>query len=85
MGNVGKAVTNPLPLALLSAWLSGLGWLGAVALAAALTCRLVLQRQVDHTLRVSTGPWWLGRARLPAFVVHVRADGTLVPVVESKA
>jgi ceramide glucosyltransferase len=102
-GYLGKVVTNPQPLALFGAWSSGFGWFGAVDVAGALACRLVLQRQVDHTLRVSTSRWWLVAARdLLALAVYVasffvdvvslrgrryraRADGTLVPVLESKA
>jgi ceramide glucosyltransferase len=102
-GYAGTVITHPLPFALLGAWLSGLGTLGAASIAAAIACRLVLQRQVDHTLHVSMSRWWLGPARdLLAFAVYVgsffvdvvswrgkrykvRADGTLVPVVESKA
>jgi ceramide glucosyltransferase len=103
LGYAGTVITYPLPFALLGAWLSGLGMLGAGSIAAAIACRLVLQLQVDHTLHVSMSRWWLGPARdLLAFAVYVasffvdvvswrgkrykvRADGTLVPVVESKA
>jgi len=102
-GYLGKGFANPLPLALLGAWLSGFGAIGVGCIVAALACRLVLQRQVDHTLRVSTSRWWLGPARdLLAFAVYaasyfvdvvswrgrrykVRADGTLVPIVEPNA
>jgi ceramide glucosyltransferase len=102
-GYAGTVITHPLPFALFGAWLSGLATLGAGSIAAAIACRLVLQLQVDHTLQVSMGRWWLGPARdLLAFSVYVasffvdvvswrgkrykvRADGTLVPVVESKA
>jgi hypothetical protein len=54
---------NPLLLALLGAWLSGLSGLGAAIVAAKLGYRLVLQLQVDHTLRLSTSRWRLGPAR----------------------
>ncbi len=102
-GYLGKVIANPLPLALLGAWLSGFDAIGQACIVAALGCRLVLQLQVDHTLHVSTSRWWLGPARdLLAFAVYVasyfvdvvswrgrrykvRADGTLVPVVESNA
>jgi ceramide glucosyltransferase len=102
-GYLGKVITNPLPLALLGAALRGFDALGIASVVAALACRLVLQRQVDHTLRLNTSRWRLGPARdLLAFAVYVasffvdvvswrgrryqvRADGTLVPVTESKA
>lgn len=100
---VGEVITNPLPLALLGAGLSGFALPGSACIAAAMACRLVLQLQVEHTLRLRTSRWWLGRVHdLLAFGVgvasffvdiaswrsrrfKVRADGTLVPVVESKA
>jgi hypothetical protein len=90
-------------LALLGAWLSGFGGLGAAIVAAKLGYRLVLQRQVDHTLRLEHEPLAArSGASLLAFVVYgarflsdagswrglryqVRAEGTLVFVVESKA
>ena len=102
-GYLGKVITNPLPLALLGAALRGFDGVGLAGLLAALACRLVLQRQVDHTLRLNTSRWRLGPVRdLLAFAVYVasffvdvvswrgrryqvRADGTLVPVAESKA
>ena len=102
-GYAGLVMTHPLPFALLGAWLSGFGTLGAGSVAAAIVCRLVLQLQVDHTLHVGTSRWWLGPVRdVLAFAVcvaslfvdvvswrgrryKVRADGTLVPVVEPKA
>jgi len=101
-GYAGMVITHPLPFALLGAWLSGFGIPGMASVAAAIACRLVLQLQVDHTLRVSMGRWWLGPARdLLACAMYVagffgdvvswrgrrykvRADGTLVPVVEPK-
>ena len=71
-GYAGLVITHPLPFALLGAWLSGVGALGAGSVAAAIACRLVLQLQVDHTLQVSTSRWWLGPARdLLAFAVYV--------------
>ncbi|HEY2968241.1 MAG TPA: bacteriohopanetetrol glucosamine biosynthesis glycosyltransferase HpnI [Casimicrobiaceae bacterium] len=102
-GYAGTVITHPLPFALLGAWLSGFGALGAGSIVAAIGCRLVLQLQVDHTLHVSTSRWWLGPARdVLTFAVYVasffvdvvswrgqrykvRADGTLMPVVEPKA
>ena len=71
-GYAGLAITHPLPFAILGAWTSGSGALGASVIAAAIGCRLVLQRQVDHTLHVSPGRWWLGPPRdLLAFAVYV--------------
>ena len=71
-GYVGLVITHALPFAILGAWASASGVLGASAVAAAIGCRLVLQSQVDHTLRVSPNRWWLGPARdLLAFAVHV--------------
>ena len=41
-------------------------------IAAAIACRLVLQVQVDHTVRSSSISWWLGPARdLLAFSVYI--------------
>ena len=71
-GYAGLAITHPLPFAILGAWTSGSGALGASVIAAAIGCRLVLQRQVDHTLHVSRSRWWLGPLRdLLAFAVYV--------------
>jgi ceramide glucosyltransferase len=73
-GYAGLAITHPLPFALLAAWASGSGALGASAIGAAIGCRLVLQTQVDHTLHVSPNRWWLGPARdLLAFAVYLAA------------
>jgi ceramide glucosyltransferase len=72
LGYAGTLITHPLPLAVLGASLDGFGPLGAAAVAAAIGSRLVLQLQVDHTLRLSTSRWWLGPARdLLAFAVYV--------------
>jgi ceramide glucosyltransferase len=72
IGYAGTAITHPLPLALVGAALGGFGALGAASVAAAIGCRLVLQRQVDHTLRLSPSRWWLGPVRdLLAFAVYV--------------
>ncbi len=52
--------------------LTGFGAYGIVAIGAALACRLVLQLQVDLTLRVRADRWWLGAARdLLAIGIHV--------------
>ena len=49
-------------------------------IAAAIACRLVLQVQVDHTLRVRLNRWWLGPVRdLLSFMVYVA--GFFVSVV----
>ncbi len=76
LGYAGTVITHPLPLAVLGAllgtWTGALGALGAASVAGAIGCRLVLQRQVDHTLRVNTSRWWLGPVRdLLAFAVYV--------------
>ena len=72
LGFAGSIVTHPLPLALIGAALTGFGAYGIAVIAAALACRLVLQLQVDHTLRVRADRWWLGAARdLIAFGIHV--------------
>jgi ceramide glucosyltransferase len=72
LGFAGSIVTHPLPLALIGAALTGFTVNGIVLVAAALACRLVLQLQVDHTLRVPADRWWLVAARdLLAFGVHV--------------
>jgi len=80
LGYAGLGLTHPLPFALLGAWLSGVGALGAIIIAAAIACRLVLQVQVDHTLRVRLNRWWLGPAcDLLSFMVYVA--GYFVSVV----
>jgi len=73
-GYAGSAVTYPLAFALLGASLTGFGVAGVAMIAAAISCRLVLQLQVDHTLQVSSNRWWLGPARdLLAFAVYVQS------------
>ena len=80
LGYTGLGLTHPLPFALLGAWLSGIGALGAIIIAASIACRLVLQVQVDHTLRVRLNRWWLGPVRdLLSFVIY--AAGFFVSVV----
>jgi ceramide glucosyltransferase len=72
LGYAGSIVTHPLPLALVGAALTGFGAFGLAMIAAAAACRLALQRQVDHTLRVSHERQWLGPARdLLAFGIYV--------------
>jgi len=78
-GYAGSIVTHPLPFAIAAAAL--LGAPGAWAIAAAVTSRLVLQAQVDHTLGVPGRRWWLGPARdVLSFCIHVA--GYFVDVVE---
>ena len=80
LGYTGLAITHPLPFALLAAWLMGFDALTLSVVAASIACRLVLQVQVDHTLRVSFNRWWLGPVRdLLSFVVYVA--GFFVSVV----
>ena len=80
LGYTGLAITHPLPFALLAAWLMGFDALTLSVVAASIACRLVLQLQVDHTLRVSFNRWWLGPVRdLLSFVVYVA--GFFVSVV----
>lgn len=71
-GYAGLFMTHPLPFAILGAALAGFPAAGAGAVAAAIACRLVVQRQVDHTLGVRSRSGWLGPARdLVAFAVYV--------------
>jgi ceramide glucosyltransferase len=73
-GYAGSVVTYPLAFALLGASLTGFGVAGMTVIAAAISCRLVLQLQVDHTLQVTSERWWLGPARdLLAFAVYVQS------------
>ena len=72
LGYAGSVVTHPLPFALLTAALGGFGASDLMMIAGAFFCRLVLQRQVDHTLRVSSKRWWFGPVRdLLTFGVYV--------------
>jgi ceramide glucosyltransferase len=69
-GYAGLFVTHPLPFAILCAVIAPAA--GAAVIAAAIACRLVLQRQVDHTLGVRANLPWLGPVRdLLAFAVYV--------------
>ena len=80
LGYAGLVITHPLPFALLAAWLMGFGPLALSVVAASIACRLVLQVQVDHTLRVSLNRWWLGPLRdFLSFVIYVA--GFFVSVV----
>jgi ceramide glucosyltransferase len=70
-GYAGLALTHPLPFAILGTLLSGRALPGALMIAAAIACRLVLQLQVDDTLGIRSKSAWLGPARdLLAFGVH---------------
>ncbi len=72
LGYAGLGVTHPLPFALVAAWLTGFGALGATIIGASIASRLVLQVQVDHTLRVRPNRWWLGPVSdLLSFMVYV--------------
>jgi ceramide glucosyltransferase len=71
-GYAGLALTHPLPFAILGTLLSGRALPGALMIAAAIACRLVLQLQVDDTLGTRSKSGWLGPARdLLAFGVHI--------------
>jgi ceramide glucosyltransferase len=73
-GYAGSVVTYPLAFALPGALLTGFGVVGLTAIVAAISCRLVLQLQVDHTLQVTSDRWWLGPARdLLAFAVYAQS------------
>jgi len=63
VGYAGLVVTHSLPFALLGAAFGGMSAAAAWLVAAALACRLVLQWQVDHTLKVSPRRAWLSPAR----------------------
>ncbi len=62
-GFAGSVLTHPVPLALLGAIAAGFTPAAWGVLAAALASRLVLQRQVDHTLGGERDAWWLALAR----------------------
>ena len=71
-GFAGSLLTHPLPLALLAACAGGFSPLFLAAAALAALCRLVLQRQVDHTLGLRRDSWWLGLARdALSFVIYI--------------
>jgi ceramide glucosyltransferase len=72
LGYAGSIITNPLPLAVLGAGLTGLTPFSAIIIAVSIACRLVLQIQIDHALRVRPGRWWLGPVRdMLVFVIYV--------------
>ena len=71
-GYAGSFITHPLPFALLAAAFIGVGAPALGIVAMTLACRLVLQLQVDATLRVRMNRWWLGPVRdLLSFIVYV--------------
>jgi ceramide glucosyltransferase len=80
LGYAGLGLTHPLPFALLAGWLSGNDAIGGALITASIACRLVLQVQVDHTLRVRLNRWWLGPVcDLLSFMIYVA--GYFVSVV----
>jgi ceramide glucosyltransferase len=71
-GFAGSLLTHPLPLALLAVCATGLAWLAWPAVALAVASRLVLQRQVDHTLHIRRDAWWLAPARdVLSFAIYI--------------
>jgi ceramide glucosyltransferase len=62
-GYAGSVVTHALPLALIAGALRGFDVLGLGAIIGALACRVVLMIQVDHTLGLPSGRWWLAPVR----------------------
>lgn len=58
-GHFGSIVTQPVPLALLGAGLSGFAAFGFIGLLAAFGARLYLKWRMDRVLDASTGPAWL--------------------------
>lgn len=72
LGYAGSFVTHALPWALLAGAFTAFAPVALMAIGAALAVRLVLQLQVDHTLRVPRNRWWLGPVRdVLAFGVHM--------------
>jgi len=70
-GYAGLVMTHPLPFAILGALLARRPLVGALMVAAAIACRLVLQLQVDSRLGLRSRSAWLGPLRdLLAFGVH---------------
>ena len=69
-GHAGLVLTYPLPFAMLATAL-GAHVFGVTAIVASVACRLVLQRQVEHTLGTRTLGIWLGPARdLLSFAIY---------------
>lgn len=72
-GYAGSLVTHPLPLALIGACVAGFSFVNVGLVALAVASRLVLQRQVDHTLGIRGDSWWglsLARDAL-SFIIYV--------------
>jgi ceramide glucosyltransferase len=53
-------VTHPLALGLVGALVAGFDRVSLGVLAVVVSCRLVLQARVDHSLLVCPPRWWLG-------------------------
>ena len=63
LGFTGSFITNPLPFALLATLSGGFEIFGLSTLGITIACRLLLQRQIERTLEVSTNRWILSPAR----------------------
>jgi ceramide glucosyltransferase len=61
VGYIGSIVTNPLPFALAALATGATG--GVAALAAAIACRLLLCRGIEHSFGLSRQDYWLLPAR----------------------
>jgi ceramide glucosyltransferase len=59
-GFAGSVVTHPLALGLVGALVAGFDRVSLGVLAVVVSCRLVLQARVDHSLLVCPPRWWLG-------------------------
>jgi ceramide glucosyltransferase len=71
-GYAGLAITHALPFAVLGALLGGLTSASLILIAAALTCRLVLQLQVDRIFHLRRQLFWWGPMRdVLSFVIFV--------------
>ena len=69
-GHAGIALTHPLPFAIAATALGHIAF-GTTAIVASVACRLVLQRQVEHTLGTRSLGIWLGPVRdLLSFVIY---------------
>jgi len=69
-GYAGVALTHPLPFAIVATLLGEVGF-GVAAIVASIACRVVLQRQVEHTLGTRSLGIWLGPARdLLSFAIY---------------
>ena len=63
LGFAASFITYPLPFALAAAMLRGFDSVSSAMLLTTVLCRVALQWQVDHTLRIATRRWALGPAR----------------------